>query len=400
MIRCAAYPGLSGPRRARRGAAALLAVLLLTGLLSALMVSWQVSRAEERLRGQARHLAEVVAAEGYALHHWLHEARNGSGFNAPAEGTARVLTTTGSNPEAARLADHSATTPWRRSSTDSHRVILPRGWEIGHLVGRATGADLPDGIVVLRPSDDMVNAPGWERMDRALDVLLGGGSDAADTLAAAALSDFDAARDRAVPASPLSRLDGTAVLRDRHAGTAQPVMQTDIVLRGGDLLGAKRIEAEYGLIPRITGTCAGPTALCATRVTSDRLDVTGATSFAGLSLQSLNRAGDLAGITRLGAGTVAVTGSLTTPELTACKDPSADLCGGGDLDLEDATGTPDWTRAAIFGDVTIRDGNRITGVTRTTAQTGLFGSITGGPVLDVGDCLRSVTPFVYGAGCP
>ncbi len=413
MIRRAAYPRcphsgrapLRWPRRSRRGASALLAVLLLAGLLSAALVSWQAALASERLRGEARHLAEVVAAEGYGLHHWLHEVRDGPGFSLSAEGTARALTATGTNPERARLASHSAIASWRRSSSDRNRVILPRGWSIVHLIGHATDEDLPDGILVLRPSDDIVNRPGWKMMEQALDVTLEGGSGIAETLAATApiTPAFDPARDRAVLASQSSRLDGTAVLRQRHAAQALPVMKATIDLRGGDLLDAERVTADRGFIDRITGNCAGTAgALCATYVTADDLDVNGTATLAGVEAGTLTSAGNVTGVTSLDAKDVEVDTTLTTPMLTACANPEADLCGGGDLDLEGAEGTPDWSEAAIFGDVTIRDGNRITGVTRTTAQTGIFEEIGGTPVppeLTVTDCFRSVTPFVHGARC-
>ena len=405
MIRRAAYPRcphsgrapLRWPRRSRRGASALLAVLLLAGLLSAALVNWRAALASERLRGEARHLAEVVAAEGYGLHHWLHA----SGLNIPEGDPPTAL----SPAQQASLAAHSATTPWRRSSSDRNRVLLPRGWEIVHLAGRATGADLPDGILVLRPSDDIVNRPGWEMMEQALDVTLEGGSGIAETLAATApiTPAFDPARDRAVLASQSSRLDGTAVLRQRHAGQALPVMKATIDLRGGDLLDAERVTADRGFIDRITGNCAGTAgALCATDVTADDLDVNGTATLAGVEAGTVTSAGNVTGITSLDAKDVEVDTTLTTLNLTACANPEADLCGGGDLDLEDAEGTPDWSEAAIFGDVLIRDGNQLTGITTTTAQTGIFEEIGGTPVppeLTVTDCFRSVTPFVHGSRC-
>ena len=88
---------------------------------------------------------------------------------------------------------------------------------------------------------------------------------------------------------------------------------------------------------------------------------------------------------------------MTTPELTACADTQAALCGGGDLDVETATGVPQWTTASIFGDTVIRDGNRLLGVSDTFAATGIFGLLVG--ALTVRGCLRSVNPFIHGAGC-
>jgi len=410
----AAYPGHFGPRRlprrARRGLSALLAVIFLAALLSAALVSWHATLAAERVRGQARHLAEVVAAEGYALHHWLHEARAGTGFSPPAQGTARALTATGSSPELARLAGHSATTPWRRSSSNSRRVILPRGWSLTHLVGQVEGTDLPDGLVVLRPSSDRVSGPDWEIMARALDVLLGSGAQDAETLAAAAslAPAFDATRDRVVFASRFSRLDTHAVLRRRHAGTGLPSMEADLDLGGNALETVTHVSADRATVATLTGECAAPAgALCADHLTTTRLAVQ--TGIAQLASVDADRATFTGAVSVTGliasedasirTGNARITGTLTTPHLTACTDPTADLCGGGDLDFENTTGTPDWTAAAIFGDVIIRDGNRLTGITTTTAHTGIFGGITGPPVLDVDECFRSVTPFVHGAGC-
>ena len=128
----------------------------------------------------------------------------------------------------------------------------------------------------------------------------------------------------------------------------------------------------------------------------------GTATLAGVEADTVTSAGNVTGITSLNAKDVEVDTTLTTPELTACADPGADLCGGGDLDLESAAGTPDWNEAAIFGDVTIRDGNQLTGITTTTAQTGIFEEIDGTPVppeLTVTDCFRSVTPFVHGSRC-
>ena len=237
-------------RRARRGLSALTAVLLLAGLLATVAMNWQIVVARERLRGQARHLAGVVAAEGYGLHHWLHEERVAGTTPDPGEDTAGEL----SGDERTRLASHPAIATWRRSSIDRNRILLPRGWEIVHLVGRTTGEDLPDGILVLRPSDDIVNRPTWDALARALDVVLGSGTGAAAAdLASAALADYDATRDRAYFTSRFARLDTNALLRQRHAGHPTLPMETDIDLGGNDLSNVKTLRARTGAFPEITG---------------------------------------------------------------------------------------------------------------------------------------------------
>ena len=388
------------PRRARRGLAALLSVTVVAGLLASAVIALQLAEAGERIRGHARHLAEAVAAEGYGLHHWLHAERTAGAVTAPAEGTARALTAA----EDGRLAAHSATARWRRAIADATRPVLPRGWEIVHLVGTAGG--LPDGILVLRPSDATVALPTWNATREALDVTLGTAEAGAAALATNALAggtpaDYDATRDRAVPASRYARLDTGAVLREDHAGHARVPMETGLRMGGNDIGDVAALEAETARIPEITGDCPDAAAgtLCAESLvlgaglTTDD-DATLTTAAAG----DVTLAGDVSGITRIRTEDATVSGTVTASEMTACADAEADLCGGGDLDLESGNGTPDWTEAAIFGDTIIRDGNQLTGVTRTTASTGVFG-ILAGSSLTVGGCLRSVSPFIHGAGC-
>ena len=370
---------------------------MVSGLLAIAMATWQVAVAAERIRGHARHLAEAVAAEGYALHHWLHDERVAGTVTSPADDTARALTTA----EEGRFAVHSATARWRRTAADATRPVLPRGWEIVHLVGAA--GDLADGVLVLRPSDDTVALATWDAIRQALDVTLGTEDDGAAALATNALSgsatdDYDADRDRAVPASRFARLDTGAVLRELHAGHARLPMETGIAMGGNNLAGIALLDAETGTIPEITGSCTGTT-LCA-----ESLDLAAALTAADDATLDIATAADveIAGdVSSLSAHwrtqDASVTGTVTTPVLTACADADADLCSGGDLDLEAGSGTPDWTEAAIFGDVVIRVGNRLTGVKRTTASTGVFGALAG--ALTVSGCLRVVSPFKHGAGC-
>ena len=387
------------PRRARRGLGALATVMLLAGLLSAVAMSWQLAVADERIRGHARHLAEAVASEGYALHHWLHAERlDGTLTAIPAEGTARRLTAA----ERTDLAAHSATATWRRSVADATRPVLPRGWEIVHVVGAAGGT--VGGVVVLRPSADVVAAPAWNAVRQALDVTLGISDDGAAALAANALAGttpaWNATRDRAVPAARLSRLDDRALLREVHEGHAALPMAADLFMGGNDAGGVGRLQAVRGTIPQITGACPGEPAgtLCADDpVLRATLEVEDAATLSVATAEDVTVSGAVNGITRIRTGDMTVTGGVTTPVLTACTDAGADLCGGGDLDIENGTGTPDWTQASIFGDTVIRNGQRLTGVTRTFASTGIFGTLAG--ALTVRGCLRVTRPFIHGAGC-
>ncbi|MYG26973.1 MAG: hypothetical protein F4213_13280 [Boseongicola sp. SB0677_bin_26] len=379
---------------------------MLFGALAAGVVTvWQIAMAAERVRGHARHLAEAVTAEGYGMHHWLHEERVAGTVTAPAEGTARALTAA----EAGRLAAHSATARWRRTAADATRPVLPRGWEVVHLVGTAGG--LPDGVLVLRPSDEAVALPTWDAARQALDVTLGPSEEGAATLAAIALAastldDYDAARDRALPASRFARLDADALLREVHAGHARLAMEAGIRMGGNDLSGVATLQGERGTIPRIDGDCPPSSPgtlsglLCAdSLVLRATLTANANTTLSTATAEDVTVTTDVTGITRIRTQDATVSGSVTTPALTACADPEAARCGGGDLDLEAGTGTPDWSEAAIFGDTVIRDGNRLTGVRRTTGGEGVFGTLGNGS-LGVSGCLRVVSPFLHhGAGC-
>ena len=411
-------------RRTRRGLSALTAVLLLAGLLATVAMNWQIAVANERLRGQARHLAEVVAAEGYGLHHWLHQERIAGTVTDPGEDSAVDL----SGDERTRLAAHSAIATWRRSSSNPEEVLLPRGWEIVHLIGRATGEDLPDGILVLRPDNDIVSRPTWDALARALDVVLGSGTGAAAAdLASAALADFrpdcdEEARDDAIPAcdrayfaSRFARLDMNAVLRQRHAGHPTLPMEAEIILGGHDLEGVGRLDGA-----RITGTVEAVTLETGVLVLPaqngeppdqddpdadppiPRLTVNGDATLDTVVATGVTITGDVTGIDWTQRGDVTVSGTVRSPVLTACVNEEVntdedDLCEEGDLDLEDATSTTNWTQATIFGDW---DRDQLTVTTTTTAATGIFGEITGTPDgLTVKKCFMSVTPFVHGARC-
>ena len=373
--------------------------MLAAGLAVTVVAGWQVAMAAERIRGHARHLAEAVAAEGYALHHWLHGERAGGTLgNVPAEGAARALTAA----ERTGLAAHSATARWRRTAADATRPVLPRGWEIVHLVGTAGG--MPDGVVVLRAGNAAVAEPTWGAAWQALDVTLGESEAAAAAFAAIALAGvtpaWDAARDRAVAASRLSRLDADAVLREVHAGHPRLPMATDLLMGRNDVGGVGTMEGEDGRIPRIVGACLGapPGTLCADNPdVAGRFDVQDAATLSVATAAEVTVTRDVNGITRVRTADATVSGTVAAPEMAACADAEADLCNGGEFDLESGTGTPQWTQASIFGDTIIRDGNSLTGVTRVESRTGIFGTLTG--AITVRGCLRSTNPFIHGRGC-
>jgi len=397
--------------RARRGVAALPATLFLLGVLASLLGLWQIAQAQERVRGEARHLADVLAAEAYALHHWLHAARQSGSVTTPAIGTARALTPT----EQLTLSTHSATAPWRRSSGNALRTVMPRGWSLTALIG-TTGEDIavtdliPDGVLILRPDDATVNGPRWPALTEALDVLLRDASPRAGTLANTAITTFDATRDHAVLASRFARLDRDAVLRQTHAGHPLRPAQTDLALGNRDLTNTNALQADSAVAPAITGNCrpgSPSNPLCAENLDGAAdLSVTGVTRTDSVAVTALTTNRDVTGVPIWRTDTTVIdTATTATRNLTACADTEADRCGGGDLDLVAATGTPDWTDAAIFGDVIIRDGNRLVGITDTFVRpsatdpaNAFFEDLTA-QTLSVRGCLRVVNPFVFGAGC-
>ena len=379
-----------------------MAVLALGAVGVSAALLWEIAVAGERLRGHARHVAEAVGWEGYGLHHWLHEER--------VAGTVTVLASrTLTAAEAGRLADHSATARWRRSVGDATRPVLPRGWEIVHLVG--TAGDLTDGVLVLRPSDEIVSLATWDATRQALDITLGTAAEDAETLAGLALAaspldNYDDARDLAFLASRFAGLDTDAVLRQVHAGHPRQSMTRRIEMGGNDLDQVAALDGERGAFPVIDGDCPpSPPGALSGLLCADSLDLgDGLTAIARATLSAASAedvtiALDVSQIARVRAGDVSVSGTVTAEEMAACANPDADLCGGGDLDLVAGTGTPHWTEASIFGDTVIRNGSQLTGVTQAFVGTGVFGTIGNGP-LTVTDCVRTVSPFIHhGAGC-
>lgn len=335
-------------RRRRRGVGTLGVATLVSAAIGALMLAWQVVEARIRLGGEADAVVAAVAARGYALHHWLNaEPDPALRPQAPAPGRARRLTLA----EQAALAGHGATAGWG---------ALPSGWEVIELVGEPQGQDgapLPHGVVVLSvPADAqerLVNLPGAVRTALAADLA---GSAAAD-LAATAVAGFNASRDVALFAWRFGRVDESGVLRSRRAGFSVPRMTQDLALDGNDVTGGRRIEAatlDAGSVgPLDDGDAATVEPRFLNGMTVEGGVVAAPADFTLANPLSVALALSAQGVSTAGVGvdgdSVTVVGGMTGSALGAC-DPVATGCDGGDLTIDAATGDPDWTELAVFGE--------------------------------------------------
>ncbi|WP_419739492.1 hypothetical protein [Ruegeria sp.] len=436
MIRGIAYPGAKAfPRRPRRGLSALTGVMLLASVMAGIAASWQIDIARARIEGEARHLAEVVAAEGYGLHHWLHA---NPPITAPgtdpcqATGAApcgRALT----SEEQARLARAATIAPWRRDATDTAndptRVLLARGWTLTHLIGD-TGNGPADGVIVLHPGMHVVTHPTWRAARQALDNAFGlDGAGDEETQRAAALiardalgRGFDPKHDRAILASRFARLDTQALFRERVAGHPPLPMTTGINMGGRTILGTGRLGALSATVPTLRGQGDNP--LRADRLapqagmTLNGVFAPRIVTLSGTGTAQIDADATVTETLRVGtnlitglatqSGAATITGRTTARTLIACADPDAELCGGGDLEIRRLK--PDQTLAdvVVFGTTTVTradtravtttGGAETSTVRETRAGTGVFDEITR-PRLRVTGCYRSVTPFVYGSRC-
>ena len=337
-------------RRARRGMAALLLTMLLAAVLGAAVLAWEIGLARDRIAGQAALLAEAVAAEGYALHHWLH---NNPPVPPPPGGSARVLT----GVENTGLENHAASAPYWR---------LARGWRLTRLMGLAQGAAAGTrihGILVLHPPDPPPGAPvrlleEMELRREEVDLRLGAASRgrAAGLLANTAFT-LDAG-DIAVLAAAFARIDPTVVLRSQRAGFAPPQMAEILDLGGNNLIGVGEIEARTARLPLLRppapalGTPAIPIELTGGLDIRDDLTATGSpTTLATLDVGGRFVAADILTAAHVRGNRVTITGTLSgVAALVACAPLGNDPCNGGSLDFSAGTGPgATWSRLVVFG---------------------------------------------------
>ena len=256
-------------RRARRGMAALFLSMLLAAVLGAAALAWEIGLARDRIAGQAALLAEAVAAEGYALHHWLH---NNPPVPPPPGGSARVLT----GVENTGLENHAAFAPYWR---------LARGWEVTRLMGLAQGAVAGTrihGILVLHPpplplgaSDRLREEMELRREEVALRLGAASRGGAAGLLANTAPGFTLDARDIAVLAAAFARIDPTVVLRSQRAGFAPPQMAEHLDLVGNNLIDVGEIEVGIARLPPLRPLALAPIELTGALDIRDDLTATG-----------------------------------------------------------------------------------------------------------------------------
>lgn len=364
-------------RRRRRGFAMLGVVTLLSGAIGALMLAWQVAEARIRLGGEAEAVVAAVAARGYALHHWLNADPDPAlRPQAPAPGRGRRLTVA----EEAALAGHGTTAGWG---------ALPNGWEVVDLVAEPRGQDgtpLPYGVVVLTiPADAqerLVDLPRAVRTALATDLA---GSTAAD-LAATAVAGFDATRDVALFAWRFGRVDESGLLRTRRAGFSPPRMSQELALDGNDVTGGERIEAATLVAGSVGPLDDGDAATVEPRflngMTVEGGVVATPADFTLGNPLSVDRTLSAQGVTAAGIGVdgsaVTIVGETTGAALGAC-DPVATGCDGGDLTIDSATGDPDWTELAVYGEAALLE---LTATELTAVRTATF---TGAAAISAAD---------------
>ena len=338
--------------------------MIVVSILTVMLLSWQTGLARDRLAGQAALLADIVAREGYALHHWLHEAQAEAAFTTPDDRAARRLLAT----ETTALTGHGAATFWQR---------LPRGWDITRLVsnpaGQADRQTRAHGIVVLQPEADVTTAPTWRALRAALQTQLGRTprAAAAEGLAEGLLGEaFDPARDFAVFAYPYARIDPAAVLRMPRTGYSRPIMATGIDMDDNTLNGAARIGTATARLPELDAL-----AMEGELTASAGLVVTGDSDIQALEAQAGEIQQALA-TPQIEAEDAAITGTVTLSgdDLLACRDVNADRCNGGDLDFTEATGAPRWDPLTIFGDGWV---DTVKEITQVEAGTTVFDTLSG-----------------------
>lgn len=367
--------------------------MMVSGAIGALMLAWQVAEARLRLAGEAGTVVAAVAARGYALHHWLNANPDPAlRPQAPASGQARRLTVA----EAVALADHGATAGWG---------ALPRGWVVIDLVTEPEGqegAPLPHGVVVLDvpPAAQtlLVDLPRAVRTALAAEL----GDEAAADLAATAVAGFDPDVDVALFAWRFGGVDDSGVLRSRRAGFPPPRMAQNLDLAGNDVAGGGRVEAvtlSSGSVgPRDDGDPTtvdtvtfengmrvgnGVAAAMADFTLANPLTVTGT-----LTARNVNASGvdvDDEPSTAATEGTVTVAWQVSASALSACN-PTATGCNGGDLRFDSASGHPDWTQMAVYGEADTKEAST---TELTVVQTATFT----GPAAVTGDDVTATHVF-------
>ena len=340
-------------RRARRGMAVLSLTMLLAAVLGAAALAWETGVARDRIAGQAALLAEVVAAEGYALHHWLHNWQDNPPSGSalpPPRGFARLLTnreTTRVEPTGTTgLENHAASAPYWR---------LARGWEVTRLMGLPQGAVVGTrihGILVLHPP---AGAP--ELLREEVELRLGaaprGGAAGLWANTAPGFT-LDGARDIAVLAAAFARIDPTAVLRSQRAGFAPPQMAETLDLGGHNLIGAGEIEASIASLSRLRPPAPPPSEISLTGTLEIRDDLTATgppTALATLEVRGEFDAADTLTAAHVLGNRVTIRGMLSgVAALVACAPSQDDPCDAGSLDFSAGTGLgATWSRLLVFG---------------------------------------------------
>ena len=426
-----------------------------------IILSWQTGVARARFEGYMRHLAEAVSAESYSLHHYLYD--QASLFNMisclppldpldpPVKPPCGRAFSTSENMN---LANHYSMALWRRTGADS-RILLPKGWSIVHLVGD-TGDNVVhnsnndniifDGVVVLRPSDDIVNGPVWNSIIRSINEKISSRratdeTDLAVIIAESANINFNRSRDTAVLASQFSRLDNNALLRSPHPGHPALPMQTSINMNNRSIINMNLDQKSSfiqkadidDIYPNVnTGLIAnnieitGDLIIKAPDPTDSRqyyLEDPNTDTDSPLLPQSVtvlsspcdpnNPPCDSSTVTvtdkvtvsgSIHASDIEISGTSIIANMTACIDPQEDLCDGGELEILDLKDGSSLSNVQVFATTTVDPSvidppsTEDSTITTIRALTGVIDEIEQGQ-MTVNGCFRSVTPYAYGARC-
>ena len=424
-----------------------------------IILSWQTGVARARFEGHVRHLAEVVSAEAYALHHYIYQSDLSADciISSGSQTCGRSLTTS----QWGEVTQHYTRAPWSRytglwsTEYDSGSFfLLPRGWTIGYLVGDRTdgirdpntGERLLEGVVYLLPSDDIVNSSVWSRVIGAVNEKISSRrtsneTDVALLIAENALSDFDRTWDTAVLASQFSRLDNNALLRSPHPGHPVLPMQTSINMNNRSIINLN-LDQKSSFIQKAdideiypnvdSGLIANNIEITGDLIikvpdpTDSRqihLDDPNTNTDAPLLPQSVtvlsspcdpnNPPCDSSTVTVMDKVTVSgsihasdieISGTSNMANMTACVDPQEDLCDGGELEILDLKDGSSLSDVQVFATTTVDPSvidppsTEDSTITTIRALTGVIDEIEQGQ-MTVSGCFRSVTPYAYGARC-